>query len=64
MDALSGVRRVWSGARPSPESRATPSTAPRLLAVGGRIGLVVPRRGAPSPDGAPAPDLDVADTDV
>ncbi|MFI8420448.1 hypothetical protein [Streptomyces sp. NPDC085479] len=44
MDALSGVRRVWSGARSRPQSPSAPPAAPRLRAVGGRVGLVVPPR--------------------
>ncbi|MFF7334992.1 hypothetical protein [Streptomyces sp. NPDC008150] len=44
MKALSGIERAWSGARatvcePSPAHRAH-----RHLAIGGRIGEVVPRR--------------------
>ncbi|MFE0207147.1 hypothetical protein [Streptomyces sp. NPDC058985] len=42
MEALSGVRRVWSGAPGVPQQHSTPPTTPRLRAAGGRIGLVVP----------------------
>ncbi|MFB7088449.1 hypothetical protein [Streptomyces sp. NPDC056296] len=65
MDALSGVRRVWSGARSVPERRSTPSTAPRLRAVGGRIGLVVPPQSAALTDvgAGVADDVDADDAD-
>ncbi|MFB9467009.1 hypothetical protein [Streptomyces cinereospinus] len=43
MKALSGVERVWSGAR-APQQRKEPPHQPssRHLAPGGRIGLVIP----------------------
>lgn len=47
MNALSGVRRIWSGSIAVPEPRPTPPTGPRLRAVGGRIGLVEAAPAAP-----------------
>ncbi|MFE5393049.1 hypothetical protein ACFQ9U_00640 [Streptomyces sp. NPDC056568] len=57
MNALSGVRRVWSGARSVPEPPSPPAAGPRLRVAGGRIGLVVPPQvRAPADDPADAVD--------
>ncbi|MGW5638654.1 hypothetical protein [Streptomyces sp. NPDC003832] len=42
MKALSGVDRVWSGARAPQRPTGPPSPPSRHLAPGGRIGMVMP----------------------
>ncbi|NEA40552.1 hypothetical protein [Streptomyces sp. SID11385] len=57
MKALSGVARVWSGARPrhEPTPPRPPARAPHR-ALGGRIGVVAP---LPVPETSAAPDEEV-----
>jgi hypothetical protein len=53
MKALSGVDRVWSGARAPQEGTKQPARPTRYLASGGRIGLVT-SQGAPAAAATPA----------